>query len=285
MNRGRKKKKITQISEEDEELQFLLQKRGDYLVQLQSTTFDSNSCLSPSISDDSESSDEEPDNLSKVHFKSESSERDTDVKQNVQTNDECVTEENAELNVNIKHELIDEKIDSEEVNDIGSVEHVNDETVVNGETIGQEEVENTAANEENEMEEENNDRDEQLELKTDGIKINEQQQQQQDNVKEDESSNSSGTVIIKQSRGKKFKRTVAVEGDQTSQMDSGKQIDIKQEHAEYNIELDPLEDMVDDDGVRRELRPRKLNDSHIYFEPYDGSLSGESDDFTDLLSD
>lgn len=247
-------------------------------MQLQSTTFDSNSCLSPSVSDDSESSDEETDHAIKVHVQSESSDHDTDVKQNVQTNDECLIEENVELNVNIKQELIDEKINCEEVNEIGGVEH--NEHVVNGETIIEEEIENTA-NEENEMKEENNDQDEQSELKPDDDKIN----QQQDNVKEDESSNSSGTVTMKQQDEEKSKGTVAVENGETSEMDSRKQIDIKQEPAEYEMELDPMEDMVDDDGVRRELRPRKLNDSHIYFEPYDGSLSEESDDFTDLLSD
>lgn len=228
------------------------------------------------MSDDSESSDEELDHPSKAHIKSESSEHDADMEQNILANNECNIEENVNLNVNIKQEAVDEKIVCEEINDIEDTEH--DNFVANSETVAREKIENTV-DEENDMEEtadeENNDQDNKTELK---IEFNIKQQQV--NVKEDESSNSrSGAVkpIVRQHHGKKYKKTNAVEDNQTSQMDSKKQI--KQEPAEYDVELDPLEDMID--GVRRELRPRKFNDTQVFFEPYDGSSSDDSD-FTDL---
>lgn len=267
-----KEKKIAQISEEDEELQCLLQQRTDYLVQLQSYVFEPGTCLSPCITDDSESSDEELDHPSQVHIKSEPPEHDADTKQN----DKRHIEEDVKPNINIKQEIIDEKIDCQEVNDVEDTEL--DEQITKGEMVVQEEMKNIAkeANEaEEKSDEDNKDQDEQTELKFD-VNI----RQQQGNGKEEISNSSSMVRPIVRQHGKKSKRAVAVESDQMSQIDPRKQIKIKQEPIEYEVDLDSLEgDMVD--GIKRDLRPRKLNDTHIYFEPYDGSSSEESD-FTDL---
>jgi len=269
-----KEKKITQISEEDEELQCLLQQRTDYLVQLQSNVFEPGTCVSPSITDDSESSDEELDHPSQVHIKTEPSEHEIDMKQN----DKCHTEEDVKLNINIKQEIIDEKIDCKEMNDVEDTEL--DEQIMKGIKVVQEEMKNIAK-ERNEAEEksdeDNSDQDERTELKFD-VNI----RQQQGSCKEEMNSNISGMIrpIVRRQHEKRSKRAIAIENDQMSQMDPRKQIKIKQEPTEYLVDLDSLEeDMVDD--IKRGLRPRKLNDTHIYFEPYDGSSSEESD-FTDL---
>lgn len=259
------------MSEENDELHFLLNKRGTYLGQLQSVATESNNYLSPSVSDDSESSYEdcEP---SSVHIKTEPSENDTGEKMDIQINDEecCQAEERFEIN--IKHEIVDDTMEFEEANDIAKdVEY--DENVGKSEVFTEEiEIEKTI-NEENETEksvEGEIDQEDQTELQT-NVKVDPPVK-----IKEEEG-NCSEKLSIERQR-KKPKKSIS-EIEQTSKIEARKPIKIKQEPADSDLELDPSEDMID--GVKRELRPRKLNEPHIYFEPYDGSTS-EGSDFTDL---
>jgi len=263
-----KEKKIAQMSEENDELHFLLNQRSNFLGQLQSVASESNNLnLSPSVSDDSESSDEECE-PSNVHIKTEPSENDTSVKMNDLINDECQAEERVEIN--IKHEIIDERMDFDEANDNNKgVEY--DENVIS-EEVHTEEIEMTS-HEENQIEKDNEgkiNQEDQTELQT-NIKANPLVQ-----IKEEESG-CSEKFTTERRRRKSKKRTL--ESEQTSKIESRKPIKIKQEPTDYDLELDPSEDIID--GVKRELRPRKLNEPHIYFEPYDGSTS-EGSDFTDL---
>ncbi|XP_025192583.1 uncharacterized protein LOC112592646 [Melanaphis sacchari] len=263
-----KEKKIAQMSEEDDELHFLLNQRSNYLGQLQSLTSEFNNLnFSPSISDDSESSDEncEPSN---VHIKTEPSENDASVRMNNLINDDCQVEESVEIN--IKNEIINEKMDVEESNDNNKGKEY-DENVVN-EEVHAEEIEMTV-NEENQTEKDNEvkiNQEEQTELQT-NVKVNPLVQ-----IKEEESSCSEKFTVERRRRKSKKHNS---ESEQTSKIESRKPIKIKQEPADYDLELDSSEDIID--GVKRELRPRKLNEPHIYFEPYDGSTS-EGSDFTDL---
>lgn len=160
-------------------------------------------------------------------------------------------------------------MDCEEVNDdVIDIEY--NKQVVNGDIIT-EEIKKTM---DEEKEAENTDvDDDQTKLETNfQVKL-------QDQMNEEESGSSSSTVkpIIKRHCRKPKKSTS--ENEQTSQIDSKDQIKIKRELDDYELELDSSEDIVD--GVKRELRPRKLNETSIYFEPFDGPSSEESD-FADL---
>lgn len=271
-----KDKKIAQMAEEDDELHFLLNQRGTLLGQLQSVATES-LYLSPLVSDDSESSYEdcEPSN---VHIKTEPFENDTDVKMDDQINDEegCQAEEHVEIN--IKHEIVDDRMDFEEANDIAKNNDVEyDENVNNAEVFTEEiDIEKTV-NKENETE------------KGDESKIDQEVQEDQTEVQTTDV-NVNPLVVIKQEedncseklsierRRKKPKKGIT-ESELTPKIEARKPIKIKQEPADSDLELDPSDDITD--GVKRELRPRKLNEPHIYFEPYDGS-SSEGSDFTDL---
>lgn len=257
------------MSKENDELNFLLNQRGIYLGQLQSVSSETNNFLSPSVSDDSESSDEECAST-KVLIKTEPTENDTDDI-NIPIKDEYQAEEHVEIN--IKHEIIDERVDFQEAND-------NDTGLEYDEHVGNEEVDandtKNTVNEENETENYDkvkNNEDDQTELKTD-LEVN-----PLINIKEEESSSSGKFTFKRQCRKPK---NDSLENEQTSKIESRKPINIKEEPVDYADEeiegLDHSEDIID--GVRRELRPRKLNEPHIYFEPYDGSTS-EGSDFTD----
>jgi len=264
------------MAEEDDELHFLLNQRGTLLGQLHSVTTETNNYLSPLVSDDSESSYEdcEPSN---VHIKTEPSENDTDVKMNDQISYEesCQAEEPVEIN--IKHEIVDDRMDFEGAIDItmnNDVEY--DENVGNADIFTEEiEIEKTV-NKENEIEkadvgiDQEENQEDQTEVQTD-VNVNPLVK-----VKEEED-NCSEKLSIERRR-KKPKKGIS-ESEQTSKIEARKPIKIKQEPADSDLELDPSEDIID--GVKRELRPRKLNEPHIYFEPYDGS-SSEGSDFTDL---
>ncbi|VVC28441.1 Hypothetical protein CINCED_3A018679 [Cinara cedri] len=63
---------------------------------------------------------------------------------------------------------------------------------------------------------------------------------------------------------------------QTSKIELKNSIEIKTEPVEYEQELDLTENNAMIDGIKRELRPRKLNET-VYFEQYIGSSSEESD--------
>lgn len=263
-----KEKIMAQTSEEDEELNFLLNQRGNYIMQLQSVEFEASSCLSPSVSEDSESSDEEYDNPSKIH--DESSEHDTSVqdnavldtgvKQEVKLDDEFQIEENFEQIVKIiKQEIDDEKMDCDEfnVNDKNIEYH---EQAING-NVDTEEIEktNNVKNEtDNTVENENN--------------------QTNIQMKEKESVGCSGIVKPSIKRRRRKTNLGTSENEQTSKIESKKPIKIKQDTNDYESELDPSEDTID--GIQRELRPRKLSEK-AYFEQDDGVTSDESD-FTDL---
>jgi len=265
------------MAEEDDELHFLLNQRGTLLGQLQSVATES-LYLSPLVSDDSESSYEdcEPSN---VHIKTEPIENDTDVKMDDQINDEegCQAEEHVEIN--IKHEIVDDIMEFEEANDIAkNNDGEYDENVGNAEVVTEEiEIEiEKIVNKENETE------------KGDEAKIDQEDQEVQTEVQTDvninplvkikeEEVNCSEKLSIERRRKKPKKRIS--ESEQTSKIEARKPIKIKQEPVDSDLELDPSEDIID--GVKRELRPRKLNEPHIYFEPYDGSTS-EGSDFTDL---
>jgi len=256
------------MADEEDELHFLLNQRGTLLGQLHSVATES-LYLSPLVSDDSESSYEdcEPSN---VHIKTEPTENDTDVKMDDQINEEegCQAEERVEIN--IKHEIVDDVMDFEEANDIAKNNDVEyDENVGNAEVFTEEIKIEKTVNKENETE------------KGDEAKI-EQEDQTDINVNplvkiKEEEVNCSEILSIERRR-KKPKKGIS-EGEQTSKIEARKPIKIKQEPVDSDLELDPSEDIID--GIKRELRPRKLNEPHIYFEPYDGSTS-EGSDFTDL---
>lgn len=253
---------------EDEELHFLLEQRGKYLMQMQAVAEDPNSGLSSPLSDDSESSDDESD-PSKVNIKSEPTDHTNDMQQDV---DESHNVDNVEqpVKINIKQERMDDKINCKKEND-NAIEVENDKQVVNGE-VGIDETEKTASND-NETEktdEDQSDQEDQIELKT-SVKV----VKQQGKTKEEENCN----AVKPTNRCRRKSKRDILENDHTTKTESKKSIKIKQEHEEDDFDDD--EDMVD--GVRRELRPRKLNESRIYFEPYDGSSSDESD-FSDLLN-
>lgn len=257
---------MAKTSEEDEELNFLLNQRGNYLMQLQSVEFEAGSCLSPSVSEDSESSDEEYDDPSKIH--AESSEHDTSVqditvndtgvKQENKLDDEFQIEENFDQIVKIiKQEIDDERMNCNEFNVDKNIEY---QQVMNG-NADTEEMEKTlnVKNEiENTLENENN----------------------QNNVemKEEESVGCSGIVKLSNRRRRGKTNLGTLENEQTSKIESRKPIKIKHDTIDYEPELDPSEDTID--GIQRELRPRKLSEK-TYFEQDDGVTSDDSD-FTDL---
>lgn len=261
-----KEKKVVQTSEEDDDLNYLLDQRSNYLLQLQSVLYEPNSCLSSSVSDNSESSDEESD-PSKVHIKtelSEVSEHNTcvnTINQNDKTDYEYQNEENFEtgVKINIKQEVDDERMEcDEENNDNGEY----DEQLID-EKKSTEEVINVS-NEINEIDkviEEKNEQD---------VFV-----YQQDKINEEGTSN---TIKSTNKYHRKFKKD-NFKNEQTFEIESRKPIKIIQEPVKYESEIDLSETIMDD--VKRELRSRKLNDT-IYFEPYDGTSSDESD-FTDLL--
>ncbi|CAI6350203.1 unnamed protein product [Macrosiphum euphorbiae] len=269
-----KKEKITQISEERDQLHFLLNQRTTLLGQLQSVATES-LYLSPLVSDDSESSDEDCES-SNVHIKTEPTENDTDFKMNEQINDEegCQAEEHVEIN--IKQEIVDRIMDFEEGNDIAKNNDVEcDENVGNVEVFTEEiEIEKTV-NKENETE------------KCDEAKIDQGDQEDQEDQKEVQIAVYVNPLVkIKEEeklsierQRKKPKKGIS-ESEQTVKMEARKPIKIKQEPLDSDFELDLSDDLIDD--VKRELRPRKLNEPLNYFEPYDGSTSEDSD-FTDLL--
>lgn len=239
-----------------------MNQRATYLGQLQSVSTESNNYLSPPVSDDSESSYEECE-PSNVHIKTEPSENDTGVKMDILIKDECQAEEHVEIN--IKQEIVEERMDFEEANDNEKdIEY--DENVGNSEVYTEEIVK--TVNEGNETENE------------DEAKINQEDNvatELQTNVKIKEEEGSCSEKLSIERQRKKPKKGIS-ESEQTSKIEARKPIKIKQE-PDSDLELDPSEDTID--GVKRELRPRKLNEPHIYFEPYDGSTS-EGSDFTDL---
>lgn len=238
-----------------------------------SVTFDPDAFISPAISDDSESSEEEESAMSRVKIKTEISENDTDLRENVGSDDVCKTEKNDEyeVQVNIKQEIVEE-IHCTELND-HKLEY-NDEQVANIE-LNDDKIEKTVEvkNGTEEADEDKNDEDVLTNLITD-IKVSDADKQQGNTV--DEESSNAIKPIIKRRRGKS-KSSIA-ENEQTSKIECRKPIRIKQEPVEYEMDLDPSEDTID--GVKRELRPRNLNDPQVFFEPYDGT--SEDSDFTDL---
>jgi len=267
-----KERKIAQLSDEDEELKNLLDQRSEYLIQIQQVAIDHYS-LSLSASDDSEFSDEEFD-LSKINIKTEPTEHGIGIKQNIKIDDECHMEVNVKQPVIIKQEINDEKMDIEEaINEHIEVEY--DKQIVNG-TMDIEETENTEIETEKTDELENNQND-QTELKASDKDVG-----QQGKIHlEDESCSTSKSLVKRRRQSKKDHS----DNEQTSKIESRKSIKIKQEPTllQASIEIDLDADIVD--GVKRELRPRKLNEGRIYFEPYDGTTTDDSDDYLAMLSD
>lgn len=233
--------------------------------------FEPGAFLSPTVSDDSDSSDEES-AISSVKIKTEMSDYDTDIKENVRSDDVCDTEENDEhkIQVNIKQEIVDE-IHCLELNDT-KLESNNEQGVVV--KMNNDELEKTVDmnNGTEEANEDENDKDNQTELNID-IKVNDEDKQQ-GKILDEESSTIN--PIVRRRRGK-FK-DIVTENEQTSKIECRKPIKIKQEPVEYEMELDAPEDTID--GDKRELRPRNLSDPQVFFEPYDGT--SEDSDFTDL---
>lgn len=253
-------------------MRFLLEQRSKYLTQLQLVTNDPNSCLTPSASDDSESSDEESES-SKVNIKIEPTENNSSVKINMKSDDESVSERNVQhpVTINIKEEVIDERMDCEEKND-DDMEIDFSKPVENGEIDGKT-AEKTVKDENGteKTDEDENNKDEESELKP-SIKL----------VKplgktKDEESCSSPKVTVR--RRRKSKKDLS-EDDQMPKIEARKSIKIKQEPDDFEHDADV--EMID--GVGRELRPRKLNDPQIYFEPYSRSSSEDDSDFSDLLN-
>lgn len=235
---------------------------------------DSNNYFSPLVSDDSESSYEDCE-LSNVHIKTEPAENDTDIKIDDQINEEGGQIEER-IEIKIKHEIVDDKMDFEEANDIAKNNDIEyDENVGKAEVLTEEiEIEKEkTVNEENvtgKGDEGKIDQEDQTELQT-VVNINPLVK-----IKQEED-NSSEKFSIERRR-KKPKKDIS-ESEQTSKIEARKPIKIKQEPVDSDPELDPSEDIID--GVKRELRPRKLNEPNVYFEPYDGSTS-EGSDLTDL---
>lgn len=239
---------------------------------------ESNNYLSPLVSDDSESSYEdcEPSN---EHIKTEPAENDTDLKMDDQINEEGSQAEEC-VEIKIKHEIVDDGMDFEEANDIAKSNDIEDDENVGKSEVLTEDIEiekEKTVNEENEKNE--------TEIGIEG-KIDQENQTEVQavvnvnplvKIKEEEEDNSSEKFSIERRR-KKPKKGIS-ESEQTSKIEARKPIQIKQEPVDSDPELDPSEDIID--GVKRELRPRKLNEPHIYFEPYDGSTS-EGSDFTDI---
>jgi len=255
------------MASEDEELRVLLEQRGKYVKQLQTIALDPNCCLSPSVSDDSESSDEEFD-PSKVHIKSELTEN-VDIKFDDKSDDESLSDENIEnlVKLHIKQEVIDERMDCDEEID-NDMEAEDDLPIANGEIKDNDDVEKTV-NETEKTDQDVNDHDDLTRLKTCINMV-----KQQCKTKDEESCCTVKPTIKRRRRSKKD----ILEDDQTSKVEARKPIKIKQEPIDYDLDAD--EDMID--GVRRELRPRKL-ETRMYFEPYDGTSSEEESDFSDIL--
>lgn len=255
---------------------YLLNQRSKYLLQLQSVnsavTLDPDAFLSPSVSDDSESSDEES-TVSRVKIKTEMPELDNDIKENIVSNDVCKNEKTDEYDaqVNIKQEIVEE-IQSIELND-HELEY-NDEQVAMVE-VNADEIDKTVdvKNETEEADKEKNDKDDQTELNVE-VKINDKDKQQGKII--DEENGSSIKSIIRRRRGKS--KNSITENEQISKIECRKPIRIKQEPVEYEQELDPSGDTIDE--VKRELRPRNSNDPQVFFEPYDGT--SEDSDYTDI---
>lgn len=253
-------------------MRFLLEQRSKYLVQLQSVTQDPNSCFTPSASDDSESSDEESES-SKVNIKLEPTENNSNVKTNIKSDDESISERNVQhpVNINIKQEVIDERMDCEVKND-DDMEIDCNKPVENGE-IDAKTAEKTVKDE-NGTEKTDEDeiiKEEESELKS-GVKL-----MKQLGKNKDEESCSSVKLNVR--RRRKSKKDL-LEDDQMPKIEARKSIKIKQEPDDF----EPDADVEIIDGVRRELRPRKLNDPQIYFEPYSRSSSDNDSDFSDLLN-
>lgn len=259
-----KEKKVVQTSEEEDDLNYLLDQRSNYLLQLQSLLFESNSYLSSSVSDNSESSDEESD-PSKVHIKtelSEASEHDTsvnDMNQNDKMDYEYQNEENIENDVKIN--IKQERMDCDQENDANGEynEQVIDINIDEKISIEEQNVSNEI-NETVNIIEDKNEQD---------VFI------QQDNINEEGTSN---TVISTDKYHRKLKKSI-FKNEHTFEIESRRPIKVIQESIKYESEVDPSETIMDD--VKRDLRSQKLNDT-IYFEPYNGTSSDESD-FTDIL--
>lgn len=244
---------MAQIVEEDEELSLLLELRARYIKRMQSILHEPSNFLSSTVSDESDSSDEESD-LSKVNIKIEPSEHNTSEKQITDTNENGQVEVNFEQSVNIKEEIMDEKVDYEKVNDIVVDEKHNKR--VSKEELVTEEIEKTV---DCENKADNSYQENQIEPKTND----------DHESKMNEESNSKVTLSTRECRVRSKKSPL--ENEPTSKIELRKQIKIKQEPVDYDHESDTIDDAA------RELRPRKLNESHIYFEPYDGTSSDDSD--------
>lgn len=248
---------------EEVELRFLLETRAKYLKQLQTFALDPNCYFSPPVSDDSESSEEESES-SKIHIKTELTENEY-VKFEDKSDYESFSDGNIEnpVKLHIKQELIDEEMDCEEENDnVMEVEY--NLPISNGE-IKDDDVEKTV-NETEKTEQHVNNHDDITMLKTCINMVN-----QQCKAKDEESCCTVKSTIKRRRRSKKDILEEALK------VETRKPIKIKQEPVDY--ELDD-EDMID--GVRRELRPRKL-ETQMYFEPYDGTSSEEDSDFSELF--
>lgn len=253
-------------------MRFLLEQRSKYLVQMQSVTQDPNSCFTPSASDDSESSDEESES-SKVNIKLEPTENNSNVKTNIKSDDESISERIVQhpVNINIKQEVIDERMDCEVKNDDMEIDY--NKPVENGEVDGKT-TENTVKDENGT---EKTDEDEIIKEEESELKSSVKLMKQLGKNKDEESCSS---VKLNVRRRRKSKKDL-LEDDQMPKIEARKSIKIKQEPDDF----EPDADVEIIDGVRRELRPRKLNDPQIYFEPYSRSSSDDDDsDFSDLLN-
>lgn len=258
---------MTQMSEEDEELRLLLEQRTHYIEQMHSILLGSGGFLSPTVSDESDSSDEESD-PSKVNVKLEPSEHNNSENQIIDTKDDTQLEVNIEHSLKIKEETMDERMDCEEVND--SVEDEEPSKPVSKEETVTENIEKTVDDE--------NKTDKSVEDDQSMI-ISHQEDQIEPKISDDHEGKTNeeeiNSTITSSTRQRRVRiRKSPSENELTTKIEQKKLIKIKQEPAESDHELDTAEDTIDDS---RELRPRKLNDSRNYFEPYDGSSSDDSD--------
>lgn len=239
--------------------------------------FESLGYLTPCVSDDSESSEEGSD-PSKLLIKLELPEHNISVKQDEKTNDVYQTEDHiaTKIDMNIKQEIEDEKMDCEESHDVKDVMEIdfNEQAIeeVVSEKILKTEFEKNDESENSRDNDNASDQDDKSITKTNtktNFKV-----KQVDKTKDLD--NSTVKPMRTRRRGKPKKNTS--DNEQTSKTESRKMFKIKQE-SESELEIDPSEDTID--GIKRELRPRKLNEGTIYFKPYDGSTSEDSD-FTDM---
>lgn len=231
------------MSEVENQLSFLLNKRCNYIQKLQLVASKTNNYLGSSDSDDSESSYEE----------CEPTENDTsDI--NIPVKNEQVKEH---VKINIEHEIIDERMDFEESND-------NDTGIEYDEHVSNKKVNTKNKDKQTKL----NNQDDQTDVEINRLI----------NIKEEKSSCSGKPTLKRRHRNPKKD---SLKNEQTSKIKLRRPIKKKTvDYADVKLQgLNPTADIID--GVRRDLRPRKLNEPHIYFEPYDGSTS-EGSDFTDL---